>query len=137
MTIARKGLDYSKAGMDWRAHNCFLSMERWIGAAHADTQALPPDTQTAFTDIVVKSFSNWSDLLKNAHSLGKALDKVEQALAIDALNDMLQRQRYDLLVRLKRPGQAMKSLKEYRCILEAEGFDEFEVDDVIENILSS
>ncbi|MFH1914841.1 MAG: AAA family ATPase [Pseudomonadota bacterium] len=135
MFYAREGLGFASAGKPWRAHASFCSMRSWMGES-SNTIFPPLNLPGTIVNTVIEALIEWVRTLKESNAHAEALDITAKALAADPINDTLQRERYNLLISLKRPGEAARSLKEYRSTLKAHDFSEDEIDLTIDNLLS-
>jgi tetratricopeptide (TPR) repeat protein len=129
--FAREGIELAGRREYWRSHSAFTLMRHWLGAAyeHPATWAAGQGSR----QVVMQALVAWTDLLTQSDDPKQALEVVEKALALDPINDSAQRQHYDLLTILKRPGEAHQGLRQYRRSLEDEGFHESEIEQIIEN----
>lgn len=131
---AKKGLRFINNGANGAASTAFNLMAHWLDLQFDERDSnlkLPESTITTFAN----ALSAWADLLKQTNSPEDALLRVQAAIELTPLNDKLQRQKYDLLTSLKRPGDAALGLKEYRKILMDHDVSKDEVDHVLDTLL--
>lgn len=131
---AKAGMELAKHQQYWQSHNAFVHMRHWLNAAYNR----PKDWAAgqSYKDVVMRALVSWADLLIQSNDPKGALAIVEKALELEPINDAAQQQRYDLLIVLKRPGEAHQNLKRYRGTLAEEEFDPQEIDHIIENVLA-
>lgn len=130
-----RGADMLQRNRFWQADTAFSSMNSLLpsGSGKLNMESFP-DSYLAIA--AVRYLSDWGRVLKLGKDLDKALGVIEKGLAIEPINDELQRQRYNLLIALNRPGEAMASVKAYRESLAAEGFQLIEINKTIDTLLA-
>ncbi|WP_338667923.1 AAA family ATPase [Pseudodesulfovibrio methanolicus] len=129
--LAKEGIELVARRKYWHAHNAFTLMRHWLGDAYEHPAAWAAGQ--GHRQAVMQALVAWTDLLTRSHDPRQALEVAKKALALDPINDSAQRQHYDLLIQLKRPGEAHQGLRQYRRSLEDEGFHEPEIEQIIEN----
>ncbi|QJB55315.1 hypothetical protein [Pseudodesulfovibrio sp. zrk46] len=135
VSLAREGVALVEKTQDWQAHHVFVLMAQCIGPMFEDSAsalALPPQ----IADSVARALIVWVGVLERGAKLEYALRVVDRGLSLMPINDTMQRQRYNLLASLNRPGEASLSLKQYRSALEKEGFSADELSLIIDGILA-
>ena len=134
---ASRGLHLAQSGKVWQAHCAFVRMSVALGSAPGEGLCrmyarLP--TNISYT--IINAATEWVAILLAAGRLHMGITVAMQALRIDPINDRLQRTYYNLLTALHRPGEAMAALHAYREYLSDAGFDQAEVSDAIEAVLT-
>lgn len=133
--FGRKGVYYKRKQMPWLAHTFFNNMNEWLPASFA---AYDPDSfpDPAFFPELNKYLLQWIQVLVSGLYFGRALEIVELGLSLDPIDDGLQRERYRLLIDLKRPAQAYAGVREYRKALERTDYPSREIDFIVSSMLA-
>jgi len=130
---ARKGLEATRLG---RAFSAMVHLKKAF-SPFLFGQAQPSGTslqryRSESQALLASAAQAWADLMSRTGKKEKALELIDLMLDFDPLNDTLQRGRYNLLIELGRPAQAMRELQAYQAELERVGFDHEEIEAIME-----
>ncbi len=138
MNLARKGLAHSRQQQWWQANNCFSKAMSFWQQGSFGSEILGIDEAYDFSlrlkSLLTESAIAWGDHLQNTGRLNEALQVTEQAWHNNLASTELVKAIFSLHLHNNDLAQARNLLKQYAGILEREGYEGEEIEELCKDI---